>query len=222
MTTPALAPAPAASRRMDLGRLAMVPLMAVLLSLNALAVWRAVTDGASSPMHLVGTALSVAFYALVIDCYFRRSRAKATSTSMSSHLAAVTASWLPFAFPVAGLYASSDGFPAAGSALLVAGMAWSVWSLRTLGKSFSVLAQARKVVRSGPYAVVRHPLYLGELVAMLGIVLLTPSMLTVGLWVALVALQVHRMGHEEAVLESHLDDYADYRLHTKRLVPAVY
>ena len=49
--------------------------------------------------------------------------------------------------------------------LLLAGTAWSVWSLRFLGRNVSVLAQARDVVDRGPYRWVRHPLYAGEIVS---------------------------------------------------------
>lgn len=134
----------------------------------------------------------------------------------------MTATWLPFLFPVAQEQLPFRWLPILGSVLLSIGLLWSLWSLRTLGRSFSVLAQARKVIRSGPYAVVRHPLYFGELVAALGVVLLTPSLGTALLWLALAGLQVFRMQHQEAVLEENLDDYANYRFTTRRLVPGLY
>ena len=40
-----------------------------------------------------------------------------------------------------------------------------------LGKSFSIIPQARRLVREGPYSVVRHPLYLAEEVALLSCLL---------------------------------------------------
>jgi protein-S-isoprenylcysteine O-methyltransferase Ste14 len=43
----------------------------------------------------------------------------------------------------------------------------------SLGRSISILPQARQLVTSGPYAFVRHPLYLGEMTAMLGIAMQT-------------------------------------------------
>ena len=103
--------------------------------------------------------------------------------------------------------------------LLVVGLGFSVWSLACLGKSFSIIAQARKVVRRGPYGVVRHPLYTGELIANLGVVVIAPTWVTLLLWAALCGLQAYRAHHEEAILLSSLADYADYQRDTPRLLP---
>ena len=48
--------------------------------------------------------------------------------------------------------------------LLLAGLAWAVWSLRSLGRNLSVIPQARDVADAGPYRWIRHPLYAGEIV----------------------------------------------------------
>lgn len=42
--------------------------------------------------------------------------------------------------------------------------AWTFWSLGTLGRSFAVFPGARALVTHGPYRVVRHPAYLGEMI----------------------------------------------------------
>jgi protein-S-isoprenylcysteine O-methyltransferase Ste14 len=38
-----------------------------------------------------------------------------------------------------------------------------------LGRSFSVMPEARRLVTNGPYSVIRHPVYLGEAVALAGV-----------------------------------------------------
>ena len=75
----------------------------------------------------------------------------------------------PFAFPLLHGAPPGTGRQFVSDLLLVAGMAWSVWSLRFLGRNVSVLAQARDVVDRGPYRWVRHPLYTGEIVSSLGV-----------------------------------------------------
>ena len=55
--------------------------------------------------------------------------------------------------------------------LIFAGVGFSVHALAHLGRAFSLMAEARQLVSDGPYAHVRHPLYLGEAVAMLGLLL---------------------------------------------------
>lgn len=49
-----------------------------------------------------------------------------------------------------------------GRFLLIA-TAWTCWSLFSLGDSFGVLPARRALVTHGPYRLVRHPAYLGEL-----------------------------------------------------------
>ncbi|HET6741638.1 MAG TPA: isoprenylcysteine carboxylmethyltransferase family protein [Kribbella sp.] len=107
-------------------------------------------------------------------------------------------------------------------AILIVGTVWSIWSLRSLGKNLSVVAQARDVVQHGPYRWVRHPLYTGELVSSLGVVIAAGSPAAGGVWLLLVALQVYRALREEHVLLRTLPEYADYRTRTAALLPGVF
>ena len=63
----------------------------------------------------------------------------------------------------------------AGFAVLLAGLAFSVWARLHLGTNWSVsvtLKEGHELVRSGPYGLVRHPIYTGCLLALLGAVLI--------------------------------------------------
>jgi protein-S-isoprenylcysteine O-methyltransferase Ste14 len=90
-----------------------------------------------------------------------------------------------------------------------------------LGRSFSIMAEARGLVTRGPYAIVRHPLYVAEEIAVIGMVLLNWSLLAVLLACAQWALQLRRMRHEEEVLETAFPDYASYAARTPRWLPAL-
>jgi protein-S-isoprenylcysteine O-methyltransferase Ste14 len=98
----------------------------------------------------------------------------------------------------------------------------SVYVLARLGRSFSIMAEARKLVITGPYTFVRHPLYLAEMVAVLGVVMQFFSVYAVLALFLHVILQVQRMKNEEAVLRDAFPEYADYQTATARFIPYLY
>lgn len=62
-----------------------------------------------------------------------------------------------------------------GSALCAAGVLFAIWARRTIGKDWSAEVQIKeghKLIRSGPYAHIRHPIYTGLLLATLGTAIL--------------------------------------------------
>jgi protein-S-isoprenylcysteine O-methyltransferase Ste14 len=107
----------------------------------------------------------------------------------------------------------------AGEALALASCAWLLASVLALGRCFGVLPEARGLVRRGPYRVVRHPVYLGELGAAAGLVAGAPAPRNLIAMVALVAAQLVRMRLEERALERAFPEYAAYAARTPRLLP---
>lgn len=105
--------------------------------------------------------------------------------------------------------------------LLMVGFGAATLILAQLGKSFSIMPEARRLVTTGPYAYARHPLYAAEALCVAGnaILFLQPwaGLLAVGV----VALQVTRSVFEERVLEETWPGYAEYRRRTKRFVPGL-
>jgi protein-S-isoprenylcysteine O-methyltransferase Ste14 len=108
------------------------------------------------------------------------------------------------------------------TAISFIGTGLSVFALAHLGRSFSLMAEARRLVTSGPYRVVRHPLYLFETVATLGVLLQFFSLYTFLLFLAYIVIQLQRMKNEEAVLERVFPEYREYRSKTARIIPRVY
>ena len=205
--------------RLDIGRIAMVPAVAALLLLDVLALTRRSSEGA---LRWPGALLTALFYSLIIWCYLRRRPALATSRSVTAHAAAVVATWTPFIFP--WLRGAPPGAAQQGvsDVLLLAGTAWAVWSLRFLGRSLSVIAQARDVVDQGPYRWVRHPLYAGEIVSSLGLAVAAHSLAAAAAWFGLCGLQAYRAMREEQLLLSALPGYRAYRRRTAALLPGIF
>ena len=74
----------------------------------------------------------------------------------------------------------------------------------------------------GPYAIVRHPLYLVEEIAILGIFLQYRSWPAALVMLVHFTLQVERMRHEEQVLTEAFPEYTAYARRTSRIIPGIY
>jgi len=111
-----------------------------------------------------------------------------------------------------------------GAVMLPAGITLLGWAHTHLGKSFHsmiVTKEEQVLVDTGPYAYVRHPIYVAYLLAYLGGGLLAGNwVLTVGPLVAYIVLVVLRLPQEERVMVSKFGDaYEAYKARTGRLVP---
>ena len=96
---------------------------------------------------------------------------------------------------------------------------WLLVSVLTLGTCFGVLPDARGLVVRGPYRFVRHPVYVGEIGALLGLTIATAQIWAVAVLAAFVLAQVARMRMEEAALTEAFPQYREYALRTGRLLP---
>jgi protein-S-isoprenylcysteine O-methyltransferase Ste14 len=111
-----------------------------------------------------------------------------------------------------------------GVGALAAGAALVAGGARALGRSLTPLPHPRddsRLVESGPYRWVRHPIYGGLVLATAGWALLTASPATLALWPATAAFFWRKARREEAWLEERFPGYDDYRRRTRRLLPGL-
>lgn len=120
--------------------------------------------------------------------------------------------------PVANLSLSAQILAAV---LIGLGSLGSVLVLWRLGKSFSILPEARKLVTGGPYAFARHPLYTVEIITIIGTALQFQAPWSWVVALSVVALLWIRSHYEEQVLAENFPEYAAYRARTKRFIPGV-
>ena len=120
--------------------------------------------------------------------------------------------------------AQSDGGRTAGIVLVMSLCAWSfaLWGILHLRRCLSIIPEARRLVTSGPYRLVRHPLYLAEQIAAIGCAMQFWSIGAVILLLVQFGFQLRRMANEERVLERHFPEYTRYRQTTARLIPGIY
>ena len=88
-----------------------------------------------------------------------------------------------------------------------------------LGRSFSIMAEARAFVAQGPYRLVRHPLYVAEELGLLNAVLLHWSPWAVLVLILQLLCQMQRIRNEERVLLATFPGYGPYRERVPMLVP---
>ena len=106
--------------------------------------------------------------------------------------------------------------------LIIASTIGSILVLTRLGTSFSMMPEARNLVTSGPYAVIRHPLYLAEMVGVLGLVVQFQQPWALLLGVGVFALLYWRTEFEEGVLLTAYPEYVAYRTRTPRFIPYLF
>ena len=112
-----------------------------------------------------------------------------------------------------------------GSVLLVCGHGIAVWARVHLGRNWGMPMTQKaepELVTSGPYRLVRHPIYTGLLLALLGTAL---AYSLFGLIIVAVAgaYFAHATGVEERNLTASMpNEYPAYRARTKRLIPYVF
>jgi protein-S-isoprenylcysteine O-methyltransferase Ste14 len=103
--------------------------------------------------------------------------------------------------------------------LLASGPALALLSLFYLRRSFSVTPQADRLCQSGPYAIVRHPMYIGHILSLLGLALLFGTWQALLLSTALSLVQLRRAQFEEQLLLSNFSDYRAYMSNTGSFFP---
>jgi protein-S-isoprenylcysteine O-methyltransferase Ste14 len=178
---------------------------------------------ALSAAQLFTIVCQTIFYLLVLWFTLIRRPALQRASGWRPRLVAAIGAFAIFGFgllpPARGL---AIGWHLAAAILLLASAALATLVLPYLGRSFSLMSEARRLVTRGPYRIVRHPLYLvEELAAIAGFI--EAFSLTAALLLAVqIAFQIRRILNEEAVLEANFPDYARYRATTARVIPGLW
>jgi protein-S-isoprenylcysteine O-methyltransferase Ste14 len=108
--------------------------------------------------------------------------------------------------------------------LVLAGFAWMWWARLHLGRMWSssvALKAGHKIVRSGPYAISRHPIYTGLLLSVVATAAIRPGVSTaLGVALFVVGIVIKLRQEERLLMTTDLEgEYQAYRSEVPALLP---
>jgi len=107
----------------------------------------------------------------------------------------------------------------AGLAFIIVGPMIALWGILYLGRSFGVFVTVRKVVMTGPYQWIRHPMYLSGVCLCTGVALANFSVAYFLLVAIHISLLLYRARLEETQLSEHSGEYREYMKRTGFIFP---
>ncbi len=123
------------------------------------------------------------------------------------------------------LWPTSETVLVIGDILAAAGCALLLWARRIIGRNWSSSVTYRvdhELVTTGPYGAVRHPIYSGFLLTVLGSALVNGHLVGVVVLALCVVVFALKMSQEEGLMMKHFPEaYAEYRKRVKALIPHV-
>jgi protein-S-isoprenylcysteine O-methyltransferase Ste14 len=170
-------------------------------------------------LTLAALLANALFLFTLLSLTLLRSKPIQSYTTLNTRLMAVLGTCLPLSLTLLPAPELPPIVTVISIAAIGIGCGLAIWTAFWLGRSFSVAPQARRLVIGGAYAVVRHPLYLCEELAVLGAMLASFSPMAVAIVAIHWAFQLRRMEYEEQLLSATFPEYAKYAATVPRLIP---
>ncbi|SDT15245.1 methyltransferase family protein [Bradyrhizobium canariense] len=173
-------------------------------------------------LGIVSKICTLVFFALLVVMFVVRRVPLHYPIAFFPRLAAGAGTFLGMGIVMLPTEQLSSGLYLISLLSIIGGTVFAVWGILALARSISIMPEARGLVTSGPYAFIRHPLYLGEFFVLVGIAVQHVMPWALLLLAVQCVCQFERMKNEERVLARAFPDYADYIARTARLLPGVY
>ncbi len=205
-----------------IGRSTMTFVFTVCATWKAVAVYRSFADASWQPRVVIEIASGIAglgFLLLIVVTTVARLPPQRSADGYQPRIVALIGAFATATFIALPPVEVPPGIELVADIVVLIGCLLCICCLAWLGRSFSVMAQARQLVTAGPYRFVRHPLYACEAVMLAGIILRNPSWLALAVAAIALGFQYLRIRNEEGVLRSAFPQYASYAQQTPMLVP---
>jgi protein-S-isoprenylcysteine O-methyltransferase Ste14 len=173
-------------------------------------------------IHVAMRLSTLSFLLLIAAAVILRSRPSGKASGLEPRISALAGTFMTYVIVLLPRRELSLSLEMISTVLILVGTIGAVVALARLGRSFSVMAETRQLVTSGPYRFVRHPLYLTEEIAIIGLFMQFASPLTALLLLLQIGFQLRRMQNEEAILAVNFPEYVIYSQNTARLIPGIY
>ncbi|MEY9558893.1 protein-S-isoprenylcysteine O-methyltransferase Ste14 [Sinorhizobium fredii] len=171
------------------------------------------------PLALSSRLLGLLFLCFVVCLTVVRLPPRQSAEGIEPRLSALAGTFGLMVLVVLPRGTVGQGMLIASTFLILIGTALSIYCLFWLGRSFSVMATARKLVTTGPYAIVRHPLYAAEAISAVGFLIANWSLAALLVGAVHFAFQFRRMFNEERVLRRTFPEYASYASSVPKFIP---
>jgi protein-S-isoprenylcysteine O-methyltransferase Ste14 len=113
-----------------------------------------------------------------------------------------------------------------GVGICIAGVAFAIWARKTLGNNWSgnvTLKKEHELIQSGPYSLVRHPIYTGFEICFLGAAITTGQLKGFMAILIIFINHLQKIKLEEAIMHQQFPgQYEAYAKRVKRLIPFIY
>ncbi|MER9840747.1 isoprenylcysteine carboxylmethyltransferase family protein [Mesorhizobium australicum] len=203
-----------------IGRIAIVFAMTVLATSGAIPLFLYFRqDTSASSLAVVTQLASTVFLLLQLVMTVARLPPKGTAQGIEPRVTSVAGTFMILLALSLTPALQNEAAQVTALCLVLIGTASSTLCLYWLGRSFSLMATARRLVTTGPYSIVRHPLYICEAVFVTGMILSHFSLLMVALGALQFLLQYRRARNEEGILRQTFPEYEAYAQRVPMLLP---
>ncbi len=108
----------------------------------------------------------------------------------------------------------------------ILGILLAIWALASMKLSnlnvYPSIKKDAKMVKSGPYKIIRHPMYSSIIISVLPLVIDQFSLFRLIVYVVMLLDLIIKLNYEENLLKAHFENYVEYSKSTYRIMPFIY